>query len=120
MDECTKDPLMRTDVRELVTERRSDVIPVYEGDHSRLVIDVVHVQVRVLGVVDHHRSTQTIAVLCRNVRMVPVRARLIGSGEFVEEGVAGGDGALIDESSAIGPVGVLLEQTVPMLRENIS
>ena len=73
MDECTKDPLMRTDVRELVTERRSDVIPVYEGDHSRLVIDVVHVQVRVIGVVDYKRTTEAVAVLRRYVAVVPER-----------------------------------------------
>ena len=51
--------------------------------------------------------------------MVPVRSGLVGSGEVVKEGVASGDGALIDESGAISPVGVLLEQTVPMLDKGI-
>ena len=115
MDEGTKDPLMRTDLRELITERRSDVIPVYEGDHSRLVIDVVHVQVRVIGVVDYKRTTEAVAVLRRNVRVVPVRASLVRGVEVVQERVASGNRALVDESGTIGPVGVLLEQAVPML-----
>ena len=104
-----KDPLMRTDVRELVTERRSDVIPVYEGDHSRLVIDVVHVQVRVIGVVDDHGPAKTVTVLGSQMAVVPVGARLVGNVEVVQERIAGSDGALVDKRGAVGPVGARLE-----------
>ena len=85
------------------------MVQVGESEHRRLVVNIVHVQVWVLGVVDHHRAAQAIAVLRRNVRVVPVRAGLVGGSEVVEEGVASGDGALVDKRCTVGPVGVLLE-----------
>ncbi len=37
--------------------------------------------------------------------------------EVVEEGVAGGDGALSDECRAVRPGGRMLEHAVPVLQE---
>ncbi len=50
--------------------------------------------------------------------MVPERSSLVGSGEVVQERVAGRDGTLVDESRPICPVRSFLEETVPMLRKS--
>ena len=73
---------------------------------------------RVLGVVNNHGATETVAVLCRQVAVVPERAGLVIGGEFVRERVASGDRALVDEGTAVSPVGGALEHAVPVLKED--
>lgn len=54
---------------ELMKELRTDsgslsggkVVPVCECDHRRLVVNVVQTLVRVVGIVDHERPTQSVA-----------------------------------------------------------
>ena len=91
------------------------MVPVRKGDNGRVVIDVVERRMRVIGVVDDEGATKTVAVLSRQVAVVPERAGLVRRGEVVEEGVAGRDRALVDERGTVGPVGTLLEETVPVL-----
>ena len=91
---------------------------------------------RVARVVNNERSSETIAILGRQVGVVPestyapaiVRIRLplmnilckltslICRVEVVQEGVSSCDWALVDHGRAIGPVGSLLEETVPVLK----
>ena len=81
------------------------------------VIDVVERRVRVVGVVHDHRSAETIAVLSRQVAVVPEGAGLVRRREVVEEGVVLRDGALVHKRGTVRPVRALLEETVPVLVE---
>lgn len=67
----------------------------------RTVVNIVQVKVGILGVVDDNRSSQTIAILRGEMRMVPERSCLVGRGEIVQEGVSCCDGALIYEGGCI-------------------
>ena len=49
--------------------------------------------------------------------VIPECSRLVCRGEIVQEGVSCGDRALVHEGRSIRPVGTLLEETVPVLRE---
>lgn len=87
---------------------------------------------RVVWVIDNHGTTKTITILSLQVGVVPestcnplsirrprilfmMLTSLICSIEVVKERVARGNGTLVDESGAVGPVGTLLEETVPVL-----
>ena len=74
---------------------------------------------RVVRVVDNHGTTKTVTVLRGQVAVVPEGTSLIGCGEVIQERVSRGDGALVHESRAVGPVGALLEEAVPMLQRMI-
>ena len=41
--------------------RRSEVIPVAEGDNRSFIIDVVEVLVRVVRIIDNERATKSVA-----------------------------------------------------------
>ena len=90
----------------------------------------------VVGVVDNKRAPKTITVLGRQMAVVPEspyvrpglriepigishrpRTSLGGGIELVQEGVSGGDGALVDERRPVSPVGPLLEEPVPVLED---
>ena len=113
---CIYRRIGESDSREAGTEGRSGVVPVHEGDDSRLVVDIVEVRVRVIGVVDNKGAAEAVAVLRRQVAVVPERTRLVGGGKVIQERVAGGDRALVDEGGTVGPVGALLEEAVPVLQ----
>ena len=101
--------------RESRAKTGSSVVPLSQGNDGALIVDIVEVRVRVLRIVDNHRTTQTVTVLRGQVAVVPECAGLVGGGEVVEERVARGDGALVDKGGAISPVCALLEETVPVL-----
>jgi hypothetical protein len=101
--------------------------------HILTVVDVVEESVRIQGIINcgigvqyrhlqakggkftNKWTAETIAVLRRQMRVVPIRASLIRNLEVVQEGVTGGDRTLSDERRSVGPVSVLLEKTVPVL-----
>lgn len=64
-------PCAGVNLREGSTERSGGVIPIRERDDRGLVVDVVKVRMRVTRVVYDHRAAQTIAVLRRQVTVVP-------------------------------------------------
>ena len=86
-----------------------------ELSRTLTIIYIIQGGMGVVWIVHHHSSAQPVAVLCRQVAVVPERARLIGSGEVVQERIAGSDRALVDKGSAIRPVRTMLEEPVPML-----
>lgn len=49
--------LKHTDVRSL---RRQEMVPIRQSDNCRLIVHVVQTLLRVFGVIDHKRSTQSI------------------------------------------------------------
>ena len=71
----------------------------------------------IIWVVHHERATETVAVLCRQMAVVPEGAGLTSRGEIVQERVARGDRALVNHRRAISIVGALLEQSMPMLQK---
>ena len=85
-------------------------------ERSLTIINVIQVRMRVVRIIDDHRTTETIAVLGRQVAVVPESTSLVGGGEVVEEGVARRNGTLVDERRTVGPVGALLEEAVPVLQ----
>lgn len=112
-------------LRESSAKGSGRVVPIHKGDHSRLcnwsegcisgrenghtVVDIVHIRVRVIGVVDDHGPAKTVTVLGSQMAVVPIGARLVGNVEVVQERIAGSDGALVDKRGAVGPVGARLE-----------
>ena len=74
---------------------------------------------RVVRVVDDHRTTETITVLGRQVTVVPERARLVGDSEVVEERVPRSDRALVHECGSVRPVRPLLIDAVPVLHTTL-
>ena len=64
-------------------------------------------------------TTKSVAVLSRQVTVVPESASLARSREVVEEGVACRDRALAHHGWTISPVGALLEKTMPVLQVKI-
>ena len=101
--------------RKAGAEGGSSVVPIDESDYGRFVVDIVQVSVRIIGVVDNHCTTETVAVLSCEMAVVPVRAGLVGDVEVVQERVPCRDGALVHKGSPVGPVGAFLEETVPVL-----
>ena len=51
-----------------------------------------------------------------SMKRLEVLTRLVCRGEVVQERVSCRDRTLVDEGGAVGPVGALLEETVPVLR----
>ena len=84
-------------------------------ERSLTISNVIQVRMRVVRIIDDHRTTETIAVLGRQVTVVPERARLIGDGEVVEERVPRSNRALIHESRSVRPVCPFLVDAVPKL-----
>ena len=103
------------------------------------VINIVEIQVRILGVVNDHGAAKTVAVLGGKVAVVPEctcgkggpvgterhgklhkrsRTSLVESSEVVQERVPRRDRALIHEGRAICPVRALLEEAVPVLKDD--
>jgi hypothetical protein len=74
---------------------------------------------RVVIVINHHGASESIAVLCSEVRVVPERSSVISRAKGVPEGVVRRNGTLTDALSAICPSGTFLEDTVPMLGSGI-
>ena len=111
--------MLEKELRELGTESRGGVIPVHESNDGGLVVDIVEVQVRVVGIINDHRSTKTVTILRGQVTVVPESAGLARSREVVEEGVACRDRALAHHGWTISPVGALLEKTMPVLQVKI-
>ena len=73
---------------------------------------------RVIWVVYDHRPPETIAVLGRQVTVIPEGTSLVGRGKIVQERVVDGDGALSDHGHTIIVVRALLEEAVPVLWGN--
>ena len=71
---------------------------------------------RVVWVVDNHGAAEPVAVLGRQMTVIPEGSRLVGSGEIVEEGISCGDGALVHKCWTIRPVGAFLEEPMPVLQ----
>ena len=71
---------------------------------------------RVVGVVYNHRATKTVTVLGRQVAMVPEGPGLPSGSEVVQERIILRDGALVYKCRTVGPVGALLEETMPVLQ----
>ena len=95
------------------------MVPVRKRDDRRFIVEVVEVQVRVVGIINDHRSTKTVTILRGQVTVVPESAGLARSREVVEEGVACRDRALAHHGWTISPVGALLEKTMPVLQVKI-
>ena len=88
-------------------------------ERSLTIINVIQVRMRVVRVIDDHRTTETVAILGRQMTVVPERARLIRDGEVVEERVPRSDRALVHECGSVRPVRALLIDAVPVLHKTI-
>ena len=73
----------------------------------------------VVRVIDDHRTTETIAVLGRQVTVVPERACLVGDGKVVQERVPRSNWALVHERRSVRPVCPFLVDPVPMLHTTL-
>lgn len=74
---------------------------------------------RIVGVVDDQWAAKSVAILQLMVGVVPVGARLILSVEPVLKTLARLNRTLSDESNAVSPVGSVLEDPVPMLKNPV-
>ena len=74
---------------------------------------------RVSIIVNDHGTAQTIAVLSRQMAVVPEGASLTWRVEVVQERVPGRDRALVNERRSVSPVGAFLEEAVPVLRNRL-
>jgi len=90
------------------------VPPITELDDGALVVDIIEAGMRVLGVVDDQRSTETIQVLDGKLGVVPERSSLVADERnFISEAGVGSEGAGCDEGRAFVPrVGGVEEDTV--------
>jgi len=61
------------------------MVPIGEGDDSRVVIHVVQMLLRVLGIIEHQSSSETITVLGREMAVIPVGPRLSWGLELVQK-----------------------------------
>lgn len=89
-------------------------------DHQRrhgvlTIVNIVQLRMRIMRIVDNEGPAQTIAVLSRQMAVIPEGAGLIWYIKVVKERVFTGDGALRDECGTISPVSSLLEEPMPML-----
>ena len=62
-------------------------------------------------------SPESIAVLRRQMAMVPEGTSLVRNVEVVQEKIPWRDRTLCNKRRAIGPIGTLLEESVPVLEE---
>lgn len=76
--------------------------------------------VRIIRVINDQRATKSVAVLQLVVGVVPVGARLILSSKPILKALARFDRTLSNERNAVGPVGSVLEDSVPMLESEAS
>lgn len=90
------------------------MIPVSKGDDSRFIINIVEASMRIVGVVDDHRSSEAITILGLEMAVIPERPSLIGAIEVVQECMPGGNRALVHERNTICPVRSSLEETMPV------
>ena len=70
---------------------------------------------RIVRVVDDHRSTEAITVLSGQVAVVPECACLTEAGELIEERVTRRNRTLVHKGGPILPVGAFLIDAVEML-----
>ena len=70
---------------------------------------------RIHWIIHDHRTSESITILQRQMRMVPIRARLIGDIKIVQEPIITRDGALAHERGAVGVARVALVDAVPVL-----
>ena len=91
------------------------MVPVGQRDDSRLVVDIVKARMRIIGVVDNESTTEAVAVLGRQMAMVPESTSLVRRREVVQERVVSRNGALGDHGHTVGIVGTFLEESMPML-----
>ena len=84
------------------------------------VIDVVKILVRVFWVVYDECTSQTIAILGRQVAMVPEGTGLIRNVKVVKERIVRNNRTLIDKGWTVGPICPCLEETMPMLVIQVS
>ena len=84
---------------------------------QRTVIDVVEVLVWIVRIVYNECTTKSVAVLSRQVTVIPEGTGLVSDGEVVQERVPSDNRALGYEGRAISPCGPLLEESVPVLEE---
>ena len=61
------------------------MVPVRQGDDGGVIVNIVITEVGVIRIVNDQRSAETVAVLGRQMTVVPERARLIRDGEVIEE-----------------------------------
>ena len=86
------------------------------GNYGQTIIDVVQMSMRIIRVVNDQRATESIAILQLVMRVVPIGARLILSVESILKALARLNRTLSNERNAVGPVGSVLEDSVPMLK----
>jgi len=73
------------------------------------IIHIVKMFLGIVRVVYDECTTETIAVLDTDVRVIPISSSLIGNFKFVQKRVVRSNGALSNESRSISPVGMFLE-----------
>lgn len=73
---------------------------------------------RIIRVIDDQWATKSVAILQFVMGVIPISTRLILSVEPILEILARLNGTLSYERNAVGPVGSVLEYSVPMLKTN--
>jgi hypothetical protein len=53
----------KNDVRHGTSLLGDDVVPIGNGNDGGIIIDIILVEIRIVGVVDNHRATKSIAIL---------------------------------------------------------
>jgi len=76
--------------------------------------------VRIIWVVNDQWATKSVAVLQLVMGVVPVGARLILGGKPILKALARFNRTLSNERNAVGPVSSVLEDSVPMLKMEVS
>ena len=71
----------------------------------------------IVRIVYNECTTKSVAVLSRQVTVIPEGTGLVSNGEVIQERVTSDNRALGYEGGAISPCGPLLEESVPMLGE---
>lgn len=82
------------------------------------IINIVQMSMRIVRVIDDQWATKSVAILQFVVGVVPVGTRLIFSVEPILKLLARFNGTLSYERNAVGPVGSVLEYSVPVLKTN--
>lgn len=71
---------------------------------------------RIIRVINYQGATKSVAILQFVMGVVPIGARLILSVEPILKALTRFNRTLSDERDAVGPVGSVLEDSVPMLK----
>lgn len=90
------------------------VKPVGQGYNRRFIIYIVVIDIWLIVTLNDERAPQTVAILSRQMRVIPVRARLPNDRKVIKETTVRGDGALRNKCRSVGPVPDTLEDAVPM------